>query len=139
MKLRRVLILYENSLLAEGLRALLSQESRLEVRAEKLAGCSSHDPEDPFVPDVIIVDRDELAGQTEVTIGDLLSGKRDTRVIDVSVRTPKVRLYQAHEFSEVDLQHLLAAIDSDNDALIEGESVQPATTPKARRTSKGGA
>src|SRR5574341_1990101 len=113
MKPRRVLILYENSLLAEGLRALLSQESRLEVRAEKLAGASSHDRDDPFVPDVIIVDRDELAGQSEVTVADLLSGRRGTRVIDVSARTPKVRLYQAHEFNEVDLQHLLVAIDSD--------------------------
>lgn len=137
MKPRRVLILYENSLLAEGLRALLSQESRLEVRAEKLAGPTSHDADDHFVPDVIIVDRDELAGQSEVTIGDLLSGKWGTKVIDVSVRNPKMRLYQGHEFSEVDLQHLLAAIDSD--ALTEGESIQPATTLKARRKTKGGA
>ena len=60
-----------------------------------------------------------------------------TKVIDVSVRNPKVRLYQSHEFSEVDLQHLLAAIDSD--ALIEGESIQPAATSKARRKTKGGA
>ena len=137
MEPRRVLILYENSLLAEGLRALLSQESRLEIRAEKLGGATSHDPDDHFVPDVIIVDRDELASQSEVTIGDLLSGKRGTRVIDVSVHNPKVRLYQGCEFNEVDLQHLLAAIDSD--ALIEGESIQPATTPKAPRTTKGGA
>ncbi len=137
MKPRRVLILYENSLLAEGLRALLSQESRLEVRAEKLAESPSHDPEDQFVPDVIIVDRDELASQSDITIGDLLSGKWGTKVIDVSVRNPKVRLYQGHEFNEVDLQHLLAAIDSD--ALIEGESIQPATNSKARRKTKGGA
>jgi len=134
MKPRRVLILYENSLLAEGLRSLLSQETRLDVRAEKLVGPTSHDPDDHFVPDVIIVDRDELASQSEVTIGDLLSGKRGTKVIDVSIHNPKVRLYQRHEFSEVDLQHLLAAIDSD--ALTESESIQPAT--KARRKAKGG-
>jgi hypothetical protein len=89
MKPRRVLILYENSLLAEGLRALLSQESRLEVRAEKLAGPMSHDADDHFVPDVIIVDRDELASQSEVTIGDLLSGKWGTKVIDVKCPQPK--------------------------------------------------
>lgn len=133
MKPKRVLILYENSLLAEGLRSLLSQETRLDVRAEKLVGPTSHDPDDRFVPDVIIVDRDELASQSEVTIGDLLSG-RGTKVIDVSIRNPKVRLYQGHEFNEVDLQHLLAAIDSD--ALTESESIQPAT--KARRKAKGG-
>ena len=137
MEPRRVLILYENSLLAEGLRALLSQETRLEVRAEKLADPTSHDPDDHFVPDVIIVDRDELASQSEVTIGDLLSGRRGTKVIDVSVRNTKVRLYRGCEFNEVDLQHLLAAIDSD--ALVEGESIQPATTSKARRKTKGGA
>ena len=83
------------------------------------------------------MDRDELASQSEVTIGDLLSGRMGTKVIDVSVHNLKVRLYQGCEFNEVDLQQLLAAIDSD--ALIEGESIQPATTSKARRKTKGGA
>lgn len=136
MKPRRVLILYQNSLLAEGLRSLLSEERRLEVRTQKLGGRPWHDLGGGFVPDVIIVDRDELAGQSEITIGDLLSGPRGTKVIDVSVHDPKVRLYHGYEFNEADLQDLLAAIHSDTPT--EKESVQLAATAKPRRNSKGG-
>ena len=138
MEPRRVLILYENSLLAEGLLALLSQESWLEVRAKKLTDCLVTDAANHFVPDVIIVDRDELADQTAITIGDLLAGGTGTKVIDVSIRNTKVRLYEGREFSEADFQDLLATIDGSGPAR-EG-SIQPRTAPKAaRRTTKGGA
>ncbi len=131
MNRRRVLILYLNSLLAEGLLALLSQESWLEVRAKKLTDCLVTDAANHFVPDVIIVDRDELAGQTAITIGDLLSGDPGTRVIDVSIRNTKVRLYEGREFSEANFGDLLAAIKSDRPT-ISG-SIQPPATPKGAR------
>lgn len=137
MNRRRVLILHLNSLLAEGLLALLSQQSWLEVRAKKLTDCLVTDAGDHFAPDVIIVDRDELAGQNAVTIGDLLSGRPGTKVIDVSIRNTKVRLYEGREFSEADFQDLLATIDGSGPA--RNGSNSPRAAPKAtRRTTKGG-
>lgn len=134
---RRVLILYENSLLAEGLRALLSQESRLEVRAEKFSEYLTNRCGDHFEPDVIIVDRDELAGQHAITIGDLLSRRPGTRVIDVSVRNTSVRLYEEREFSEADSQDLLATIDGSGPT--KSGSITPRASPKAtRRENQGG-
>ncbi len=90
--------------------ALLSQQSGLAVRARKFTECLTDDP-NHFVPDVIIVDRDELAAQEAITIGDLLSSRPGTKVIDVSIRNTKVRLYEGQEFSEADFHDLLATID----------------------------
>ena len=131
MKRRRVLILYLNSLLAEGLLALLSQQDWLDVRAEKFSEHLTDHGRDHFEPDVIIVDRDELAGQNAITIGDLLSRRPGTRVIDVSVRNTSVRLYEEREFSEADFGDLLAAIKSDRPT--KSGSIPPRAVPKATR------
>ena len=83
------------------------------------------------------MDRDELAGQAAVTMGDLLSGEPHTRVIDASIRKTKVRLYAGREFSDVDVQDLLTAIDGDRPT--RKGIIQPRTAPNAaRRTTKGG-
>ncbi len=137
MKRRRVLVLYLNSLLAEGLLALLSQEDRLDVRAEKFSEHLTNHGGDHFEPEVIIVDRDELADQNAITIGDLLSRRPGTRVIDVSVRNTSVRLYEEREFSAADLQDLLATIDGSGPT--KSGSIPPRAVPKAtRRANQGG-
>ena len=137
MKRRGVLILYQSSLLAEGLLTLLSQEDRLDVRAEKFSEHLANRGGNHFEPDVIIVDRDELAGQNAITIGDLLSRRPGTRVIDVSVRDTSVRLYEEREVSEADFQDLLATIDGSGPT--KSGSIPPRAVPKAtRRENQGG-
>ena len=138
MTARRVLILYRDSLLAQGLESLLRQQKGLETSATQLEEANVEELVRQFAPDVIIVDRDELAEQTAITIGDLLAAGTGTKVIDVSIRNTTVRLYEGRELSEAGFQDLLAAIDSDR-ATRKG-SIQPRMAPKAgRRTSKGGA
>ena len=138
MTARRVLILYRDSLLAQGLESLLRQQKGLETSAAQLEEANVEELVRQFAPDVIIVDRDELAEQTAITIGDLLAAGTGTKVIDVSIRNTTVRLYEGRELSEAGFQDLLAAIDSDR-STSKG-SIQPRMAPKAgRRTSKGGA
>lgn len=137
MQPRRVLILYQSSLLAEGLVTLLSQQDQLEVKAEKFSDHLSEHSNDRFLPDVIIIDRDELPGQDDITIGDLLSTRSGIKVIDVSTRNKNVRLYEGRELCAAEFEDLLTAI---NDAgQTTSQNMPPTAAPRtAGRQKQGG-
>ncbi len=109
MKPRRVLILYENSLLAEGLLLLLSEQNWLNVRAQKLSDHGAGSADD-FVPDVIIVDREDFARASANTVQELLSKRPSVRIVDVSSDDDLARVYDGHQIRVAKFDDFLATL-----------------------------
>ena len=107
MTARRVLILYRDSLLAQGLESLLRQQTGLETSATQLEEANVEELVRHFAPDVIIVDRDELAVRAGITVDRLLR-EPHLRVIAVSSRDDVAQVYEGHEVRVAKLEDLLA-------------------------------
>ncbi len=113
MTARRVLVLYQDSLLAQGVLSLLRQQVGLEVSARQLEDSRAEEFMGQFAPDVVIIDREDFAGQTGVTIDQLLrEGPPHVKVVDISSRNDLARVYEGHEIKLAKFDDLLATLAS---------------------------
>lgn len=113
MAARRVLLLYQDSLLAQGIISLLRERAVLEVAAAQLANGELHQVVEEFVPDVVIVDRDDLAQQAFITIEQLLRELPDIRIIDISSRDDLARIYEGHQIRVAKFDDLMETLAGD--------------------------
>ena len=109
----RVLLLYQDSLLAHGILSLLRERTEVDVAARQFADGGLHQFIEEFRPQVIIVDRDDLARNTQVTIGELLHEQRQIRIIDVSADNDLARVYEGHQVKVAQFDDLLATLAED--------------------------
>jgi len=109
MAARRILLLYNRSLLAQGLLSLLKEQSGVEVRASRLSDAGVTEFVQWFAPDIVVIDRDDFARQAAITIDQLLRDQPQMRVIDVSTRNDVARVYEGHQVEMAKLDDLLAA------------------------------
>ena len=114
MTVRRVLLLYQDSLLAQGIVSLLRERAALEVAARQLANGELQQFVEEFAPDVVIVDRDDFAQHASITIDQLLRELRDIRIIDISSRDDLARVYEGHEVRVAKFADLLATLSEDD-------------------------
>ncbi len=104
----RILLLYQDSLLAQGLSSLLRQESGLEVSARRLQDGHLDEFVRQFAPDVVIIDREDSKRHAEITIEELLSGRLGVKVVDVSSRDEFARVYEGRQVRLTTFDDLLA-------------------------------
>ncbi len=104
----RILLLYQDSLLAQGLSSLLRQESGLEVSARRLQDGHLDEFVRQFAPDVVIIDREDSKRHAEITIEELLSGRPGVKVVDVSSRDEFARVYEGRQVRLTTFDDLLA-------------------------------
>ncbi len=65
-----------------------------------------------FVPDVVIIDREDFAAHAEVTLSELLCQASGMKVIDVSTNSNMVRLFEGRQIGIAQFEDLMAAIGS---------------------------
>jgi len=109
----RVLLLYQDSLLSQGIVSLLREHAEVHFEARRLADGGLLQFIEEFQPEVIIVDREELARNTPVTIDQLLREQRQIRIIDISANDDLARVYEGHQVRVARFEDLLATLGAD--------------------------
>jgi hypothetical protein len=110
MRAKRVLLLYQDSLLAQGIVSLLRERVALEVAARHLKDDDLNHFVEEFTPDVVIVDREDLAQYAPTTVDQLLHERPHIRIIDMSSRDDVVRVYEGHEIRVAKFDDLLEVV-----------------------------
>lgn len=108
MTARRILLLYQDSLLAEGLRSLLEEQIGLEVNVRRFNDSDVEEFVRQFAPDVVVIDKEDFIAHARITIDQLLREWPQTRVVDVSSHDVLVRVYQGREIRVTKFEDLLA-------------------------------
>ena len=109
MAARRVLVLFQDSLLAEGLLSLLQEQAGLEVRSGQLKDPDVKECVRQFVPDVVVIDNEDFVAHARITIDQLLREWPHTKVVDVSSHDALARVYQGREIEVTKFEDFLAA------------------------------
>ena len=113
MRAKRVLLLYQDSLLAQGIVSLLRERVALEVAARHLKDGDLNHFVEEFTPDVVIVDREDLAQYAPTTVDQLLHERPHIRIIDISSRDDVARVYEGHEIRVAKFDDLLETLAGD--------------------------
>lgn len=111
MASKRILVLCQDSLLAQGLLSLLREQPGLEVEARQLKS-SAQEFVRQFAPDVVIIDGEDFARHATITIDQLLRERPHVRVIDVSSSNDLARVYEGQEIRVAKFEDLLATLAS---------------------------
>ncbi len=110
MAARRILILYQDSILAQGLLSLLRERASLQVRSGQLQDPHTKELLREFVPDAVIIDREDFARQAAITIDQLLRVRPDLKVIDISARNDIALVFESQQVRLAQIDDLLAAV-----------------------------
>jgi hypothetical protein len=112
-KIRRqqVLVIYRNSLLAQGIASLLQREKGLEVMVLNLAETGDTPPA-PLTPEVIIVDANDPGAQQELSVLRLLRDNPTARVICLHPGDQVLEIYQRIQKMAAKREELIEAIQS---------------------------
>ncbi len=120
MTARRILLLYQESLLAQGLTNLLQEQAGLDVSARKLNDSDAEGFVRQFAPDVVIIDREDFASHAAITIDQLLrAGPSHMKVVDVSSRSDLARVYEGHQVRLAEFDDLLETFGTPRPGLGE--------------------
>lgn len=114
MAVRRVLVLYQDSLLAQGILSLLREQAGVEARSGQFKDAPVEEFMRRFAPDVVIVDREDFAAHAAIALSELVAQASGIRVIDVSAASDMVRLYDGRRIDSARFEDVLAAI-ADNE------------------------
>jgi len=110
---KRVLLLYQDSLLAQGVLSLLGEEARLAVAEKRLNDGDIAQFVEEFGPDVIVIDRDDFAKYAPIGLDQLLRGRSDVKVVDISSQDDLARVYQRYQIHVAKFDDLLTALSGD--------------------------
>jgi len=105
---RRILLLYQGSLLVQGLTNLLREQAGLDVSAREFDDCDMEGFVQQLAPDVVIIDREDFASHAAITLDQLLrAGPSHMKVVDVSSRNDLARVYEGHQVRLAEFDDLL--------------------------------
>lgn len=112
MGIRRVAVVFHQSLMLEGLVAHLEEErSDLELTSVDPATVDVLVSLRQLAPDVIILDGESLGAWPGLTVQRLLDGNRLAKVMDVNPHKNEIMIYEQHEVSVGTFKDLLDALD----------------------------
>src|SRR3990170_3999992 len=94
---QQVLILYQASLLAQGVESLLRKERGLDVVGLRLGSGPRGGYVEGLDPDVIILDTCDLGGRAGMTVLGLLQEHPRAKVICLNAEDDKLEVYRRHE------------------------------------------
>lgn len=109
---RQVLILYQGSLLAQGIESLLRQEKGLEVMSLQLGKGHLQPASVQYEPDAIILDTSDLGGRAGISVVALLQEHPGAKVICMNAEDDKVEVYRKDQRIATRREELVAAIRS---------------------------
>jgi len=109
---RQVLILYQASLLAQGVESLLRKERGLDVVGLRLGSGPGGGHGEGLDPDVIILDTCDLGGRAGMTVLGLLQAHPRAKVICLNAEDDKLEVYRRHERVAARREELVEAIRS---------------------------
>lgn len=104
----RILALYQDSLLVQGLLSLLREQPGLQVSVGLLKDSNAEELLRQCAPDVVVIDREDFAGHAAVTIDQLLRERPHVKVVDISSRSDLAHVYEGHQIRVAKFDDLLA-------------------------------
>lgn len=112
MARRQVLILYQASLLAQGIESLLRKEKGLEVVGLQLGKRVAETQDANFEPDAIILDTCDLSGRAGISVLSLLHEHPKAKVICMNAEDNRLEVYRKDERIATRREELVDAIRS---------------------------
>ncbi len=109
-------MLFQDSLLAEGLLSLLQEQAGLEVGSGQLGDPQVGEFLRQFAPDVVVIDKEDFVTHARTTIDQLLREWPQIKVVDVSSRDALARVYQGREIEVTKFEDFLAALVDETSA-----------------------
>ena len=111
MAMRRILVLYGKSLLAQGVEQLLKRAGGLEVIGVDLDRRGAMGEISTLHPEVVIVDGDDVSANAGSLILQVLRENPSVKVFCISVSGSNVDVYRKSQVSVTETDQLLAAIN----------------------------
>ena len=116
-------MLFQDSLLAEGLLSLLREQAALAVQSRQLKDPHVEEFLRQFAPDVVVIDQEDFDAHARITIDQLLREWPHTKVVDVSSHDTLARVYQGREIEVTKFEDFLATfVDETSEDDLRSES-----------------
>lgn len=120
MRVRRVAVVFHESLMLEGLVALLEERDDMEVTSVDPTTVDVGVSLSQLSPEVIILDGESLDEWPDLTLPRLLYDNRLAKVVDVNPHRNEIRIYEQHQVSVGKFDDLLDALETPAGRAMKG-------------------